>query len=253
METKSFDKDYAKYYDFFNLEKDYGIEINFLKEVFEKYSTNVKNILDLGCGTGKHDELLISKGFNVFGLDLSKEMIEIAKSKNLENSEFEVGNMSNFSLNKKFDACISMFAAFGYQLKNSEIESSLNCIKNHLNDEGLLVLEVWNGLGVLRELPSSRENIFKKDNIKIVRKSFPELDTFNHKVDVNFKVKVFENNNLKEEYEEMHKMRFFFPQELIRYVENAGFKVLEICDTFKLGSKVNENNWNMVLIAKLKE
>ncbi|MBS3091801.1 methyltransferase domain-containing protein [Candidatus Pacearchaeota archaeon] len=253
MAEKAFDMDYAKYYDIFNQGKNYEQEAEFLDRVFKKYSKNqIKTILNLGCGTGMHDIELSKEGYSVMGLDLSADMIEIAKSRNIPNTEFVVGNMSNFSLNNKFGACISMFATFGYQLENKDIKSSFECIKNHLLPGGLVIIEVWNGLGVLRELPSSRKKEIIHGDILIKRQSFPVFDAFNHKVDINFKVDIFKNNESVESYEEMHKMRFFFPQEFIKYVEDAGFEVLEICDTFKLGSKVNENNWNMVLIARLK-
>ena len=37
MGHKKFEKDYAKYYDLFNQDKDYSQEINFLEEIFKKY------------------------------------------------------------------------------------------------------------------------------------------------------------------------------------------------------------------------
>lgn len=249
---KTFNLDYAKYYDLFNEGKNYENEATFLKNIFDSYGTGVKTILNLGCGTGMHEIFLSKFGYNVTGVDLSEEMIKIAKGRNIPNTKFHVGNMSKFELNKKFDACVSMFAAFGYQLKNKEIESSLKSIKEHLNPNGLAVIEVWNGLGVMRELPSSRKKEISAGGFKIKRQSFPDLDAFNHKAGIKFKVEVYKNDALHEKYEEMHYMRFFFPQEITYYLEKEGFEVLKICDTFDLNSKVDEKNWNMVVIGKLK-
>lgn len=39
----------------------------------------VKNVLDAGCGAGRHSEYLSNKGFNVTGVDISKKAIELAK------------------------------------------------------------------------------------------------------------------------------------------------------------------------------
>lgn len=257
-----FDKEYAEYYDLFNESKDYSQEVEFLEQVFKKYSEfKVQKILDLGCGTGIHAGTLSLKGYNLVGLDLSKEMIEIAnlKSQGNKNIKFIVGDMSNFSLNlndnekNKFDVCISMFSALGYLTENKQIESCLKSIKKHLKKKGLLIIDCWNGLAVMRKLPSIREKSVEKGDLKIIRKSFPNLNSEKHLCDVKFDVKIFKNKNLIKEYEELHKVRFFFPQELRKYLEDSGFRLLEICEAYKLNSEINENIWNMILIARLME
>lgn len=253
MGDKVFGKNYAEYYELFNKGKDYSNEVKFLEKIFQKYGENIKNILDLGCGTGIHVKLLASKGYNITGLDLSKEMIDIAKSKNILNAEFIVGDMSNFNLNKKFDVVICMFAVMDYLTENKQIESFFKSVKNHLNSDGLLVLDVWNGLGVMNELPTSREKSSEIEGLKIVRRSFPDLDIENHINNVKFEVKVSKNNKLIDEYEENHKVRFFFPQELRKYLEDEEFEIVKICPSYELDKKISEKDWNMVLICKFKK
>jgi len=248
----NFNKKYAEYYDLFNSGKDYSKECDFLELVFKKYSKKpVKSIFDLGCGTGLHDGELSKRGYRITGLDLSREMIDIARGRN-PNDEFIVGDMSNFNLNQKFDAVICMFSAMGYLTKNRQIESFFSSVKNHLNIGDLIILDVWNGLGVMNELPTSREKIAKMENLRIVRKSFPDLDSKNHINNVKFLVKVFEKKKLIDEYEENHKVRFFFPQELRKYAEDAGFEILHLCPSFDFDKKVTEKDWNIVLVARLK-
>ena len=251
--TKSFAFDYAKYYDFFNEGKDYKAEVDFLEAAFKKHSTKpVSTVLNLGCGTGMHEIELAKKGYSTNGLDLSSEMIDIARSRNIPRASFSVGDMSHFALNGKFDACVSMFAAFGYLIKNEQIESALHSIKQHLNPNGLAIIEIWNGPGVLHIMPSSRIKEFTRDGIEVHRQSFPTMHASDHYVDINFKVRLSREGKEFENYEELHSMRFFFPQELKYYFDKAGFDVLEICKTFELGTKVDENEWNLVVIARRK-
>lgn len=252
MKNKTFDKKYTEYYELFNKGKNYSNEVEFLEKVFQKYGGNIKKILDLGCGTGMHAELLASKGYEITGLDLSKEMIDIAKSKNIPNTEFIVGEMSNFNLNKKFDVVICMFAAMGYLTENEQIESLFKSIKNHLNPNGLLILDIWNGLGVMNELPTSREKSSEIEGLKIVRRSFPDLDVENHINNVKFKVKVSKKDDIIDEYEENHKVRFFFPKELRKYLEDESFEISKICPSYELDKEISEEDWNIVLISRLK-
>jgi len=259
-----FDEDYVRYYDLFNKGKDYSIEVEFLGKVFERFGigNQIKSILDLGCGTGLHAGKLISKGYEITGLDNSEQMIKIARTK--VNGKFLVGDMANFKIdneinenadekNEKFDAIICMFSGLGYLTENKQIESFFTCCKNHLKEDGLLILDVWNGLGVMNELPSSREKTSEIGSLKIIRKSFPELDSKNHINNVRFNVQVFEDGILVKEYNENHKVRFFFPQEIIKYMEDVGFELIHICPSFEIDKELTENDWNMVVVGRLKK
>jgi len=254
VNDKVFDQKYAKYYDLFNKNKDYSKECDFLEKVFEKYFPGkVKKILDLGCGTGIHAQNLSKIGYGMDGLDLSQAMLNIADSRNIPGAKFYLGDMSQFNINQRYDVCTSMFAAFGYLTKNKQIESALKSIKGHLNPGGLFILDVWNGLGVMHELPTSRVKISSPGDYKITRTSYPCLDAKNHICKVKFDVKIQEDNEEIDFYEETHNMRFFFPQELKKYFQDSGFEILEICKMFQLGTEVNENDWNMSIISRLKE
>ena len=246
-----YNKKYVEYYDKFNIGKDYAKEVDFIEDILDKFGINGRKILDLGCGTGLHEKEFSKRGYEITGLDLSEEMIELAKKRNPK-SKFFVGDMSNFYLNEKFDAIISMFSAMGYLTENKQIEGFFSSIKEHLNQKGLLILDVWNGLGVMNELPTSREKSAKFKHLKITRRSFPDLDSRNHVNNVKFNVKVFENGNLIDDYNENHKVRFFFPQELKKYLEDAEFELIHLCPSYEIDSKLTEKHWNMVLVARLK-
>ena len=54
-----------------------GYNIKLIKENISA----AKTLLDMGCGTGKHAELLCNKGYIVHGIDLSEDMLKIAKNR----------------------------------------------------------------------------------------------------------------------------------------------------------------------------
>ena len=95
MINKPFNEKYTKYYDLFNSRKNYINECNFLEEIFKKFGNEVHSILDLGCGTGLHDEELLKRGYEITGLDISPNMIDIAK-KRCPKIDFIVEDMSQF-------------------------------------------------------------------------------------------------------------------------------------------------------------
>ena len=94
------------------------------KETLKKLTKLVPTgkILDLGCGNGLPvAKFLTDKGYNVTGIDISKEMILRAK-KNVPNARFINSDITEFDLGQnKFEAITSFFLLFTYlkkRLKN---------------------------------------------------------------------------------------------------------------------------------------
>lgn len=48
-----------------------------ISKVFKR--RGVKRVLDLGCGTGRHIINFVKKGFEIYGIDIAEEGIEITK------------------------------------------------------------------------------------------------------------------------------------------------------------------------------
>ena len=71
---------YSRYYNLLYKDKDYIGEAGFIHELIQQYSPGTKSVLDLGCGTGRHDFLLAEKGYAITGVDMSEEMLLIARS-----------------------------------------------------------------------------------------------------------------------------------------------------------------------------
>lgn len=74
-------------------------------------------ILDLGCGDGRHQELLAQAGLNVVGLDLSAELLAIAKERmtGVGRGGLVRGDMRRLPFaDGVFCSVLSLFTAFGY-------------------------------------------------------------------------------------------------------------------------------------------
>lgn len=242
-------KDYADYYDLLYKDKDYIAEVDFL-ETFLK--DKPCKILELGCGTGKYTQIFNKRGYDITGVDLSAEMIKIAKRK--YECDFVVGDIKKFNLKKKFDLCIAMFAVIGYINKNKDLISAFKNIKKHLKPNGIFMFDVWNGLAVMNMLPEVRVKKVINGKKKIIRIAEPNLKPYDHICEVNYDLLIFdENNGTYEEVKEKHSMRFFFPQEIAQFLETTGFDVLKICPFLNSTENLDEKPWNMFVIAKVKE
>ena len=65
------------------------------KKAISRYfpeSTRGKKLLEVGCGTGHWSRFFSEYGFEVTGVDISRRMINIAKSKNISNASFHLAD-----------------------------------------------------------------------------------------------------------------------------------------------------------------
>jgi len=110
-------------------------------KLFKK--AGVKKVLDLGCGSGRHLIYLAKRGFNVYGIDISKHGIKIAKDwlkKKRLKACLEIGDFYKklpFKDNY-FDAVISIAAL--HHGKIGDIRKLINEMKRILKPKGLIFI-----------------------------------------------------------------------------------------------------------------
>ncbi len=106
-------------------------------------------ILDVGCGTGiPISRYLVQNGFEVVGIDLSKEMISAAKQ-NVQGAEFLPMNMTEIDLPpESFDGVISCYSIFHVPRNNHAAIFQSFC--RVLKPDGVMLASVgasdWEGV-----------------------------------------------------------------------------------------------------------
>ena len=101
-----------------------------------------RNVLDLGCGLGRHCIYLAENGFDVVGLDVSGSALRTAKEwlrkERLTNIEFIHGSMTDIPLGDcRFDAVISV-SVVHHAMKN-QIRKAADEIHRILRKNGLFL------------------------------------------------------------------------------------------------------------------
>jgi cyclopropane fatty-acyl-phospholipid synthase-like methyltransferase len=112
-----------------------------LAEWIHKFNLKDKKILEIGSGQGEYLELLLKAGGkNVYGVENSKESIEIAKQKGLNIQQGYLSKDYENSWAESFDA----FATFNFMEHWPDIRSSLHSLQNSLNESAVGLVEVPN-------------------------------------------------------------------------------------------------------------
>ena len=221
---------YSSYYNLLYKDKDYAGEAEYIHNLIQKYSPGAKSILDLGCGTGRHDFLLVEKGYAVTGVDQSEDMLAVANSQlstSISTLSFTQGDIRTIRLNEQFDIVISLFHVMSYQTTNEDIQAAFANAKSHLKPGGIFIFDCWYGPAVLTDRPAVRIKRLEDDIISVVRIAEPVMHPNHNIVDVNYTVFIKDKTSGDvEELRETHRMRYLFKPEIELFCAENGFKII---------------------------
>ncbi|MDQ3898495.1 MAG: class I SAM-dependent methyltransferase [Actinomycetota bacterium] len=122
--------------------KDYRREAEAVVARIRAHRPEARSILDVACGTGLHLAAFRDLGFDVEGVELSPEMLVVARER-VPGVALHQGDMRTFRLGRRFDAVVCLFSAIGYMTNRDDLATAVSTMRDHLADGGVLVVEPW--------------------------------------------------------------------------------------------------------------
>ena len=220
---------YGTFADFYDLLMDdipYEDWRDYMEEIFKLNNLKPKSILDLACGTGNMTKLFHEKNYDVLGVDLSTEMLTVAKNK-LPSVLFVNQNMLDLNLSENVDCCISLCDSMNYIHDLDDLIKIFEKINHHLNKDGLFifdlntahkfenVLDGYSFSKIYDDIVCAWETVYDKD-IKILE-YYTNLFIKN-------------DSDLFERIEEFHYEKAYAIDEIIYAIEKSGLKFLNVYD-----------------------
>ena len=243
--------DYARYYDLLYRDKDYASEAEYVHTLIQKHSPGARTILNLGCGSGRHDRELSERGYCVTGVDLSEDMLNMArKNRSSTETTYQQGDIRTIRLGKTFDVVISLFHVMSYLVTNDDLLEALATSRAHLNTGGLFLFDCWYGPGVMSDPPVVRVKELEDESVTITRIAQPELFPNENRVNVNYKVFVESaSDGVVRQIQETHAMRYFFLPELELFLRQSGFNMVTSC-SWMTTNPLDLKSWYASVICK---
>jgi glycine/sarcosine N-methyltransferase len=237
---------FAYDYDEFGPIEDYlGDEKTFLNRIFSEHG--VRNILDCACGTGQHLLMLAQSGYNVWGSDYSKSMLEVAR-KNLRKRNYNIPlHQCDFRfLEQKyditFDAIICLTNSLPHLHTDEDLLLALRSMKNRLNKGGLLVLTQGTTHFTL-SLPSIEVVVNRPDFSRVFVKERNNQFQIIHVLDLFHSAQRLESNQYDIVY------RILLDEDYKRLLPQAGFTNIQIYGDYNMNS-YNDKSWRLIVVAE---
>jgi len=242
---------YARYYDLLYRDKDYTGETDYIHGLIRKHAPHAATVMNLGCGSGRHDRLLQKKGYAVTGVDLSEEMLASARL-NADSPQLSYfhGDIRTVRLDGRFDAVISLFHVMSYLTQNEDLAAALETAQLHLKPGGVFIFDCWYGPAVLTDRPAVRAKDIEDDTIRLTRIAEPVMHPNDNIVDVNYHVYVRDLvTGAVEEIRESHRMRYLFMPELALLAASAGLEITS-AEAWLTGGLPDFSTWNVCFVCK---
>jgi SAM-dependent methyltransferase len=246
---------YSRYYNLFYQSKDYAGEVEYLRTLFARHCPEARTVLDLGCGTGRHDHLLARMGYEVSGVDRSGEMLAVANAQpSTEETPvppvFHLGDIRSVRLDRTFDAVISLFHVMSYLTSNEDLAAAFATVRAHLKPGGLFIFDCWYGPAVLTTRPEVRVKRLEDGEIAVTRIAEPLMLENDNLIEVQYQVLVRDKRTAEvQELDESHRMRYLFRPELDLLLGGAGLSLVTSAE-WMTGNPPGFATWGVCFLVR---
>lgn len=103
------------------------------------------HVLEIGCGTGRFFSQAIKLGADIYGIDVSKSMVNVllGKIRPEHHRRISIQGAADFRFPFKFELIIVPFRVYSHLLTVEEQLSALNNAFDHLSDNGRLIFDLY--------------------------------------------------------------------------------------------------------------
>lgn len=220
---------FAQAYDTFMDNVPYDEWGEYLVSLLKKYGVEEGLVLDMGCGTGAMTRYLDAHGYDMTGIDVSEEMLTIAKEKSSPDILYLLQDMREFELYGTMRAAVSICDSMNYILEEDDLLRVFSLVNNYLDPGGIFIFDL-NTVYKYQEILGEQTIAEDREECSFIWDNFYDEEEMINEYDLT--VFVQEEGDLFRRYCETHYQRAYSLETVRALIEKAGMEVLAIYDAF---------------------
>lgn len=221
----------APFYARFNSDVDYEGMADYLCAAFDRFfQGEVKDVLDLGCGSGNMTFPLLARGYSMIGVDISPEMLSVAREMpHGDEVLWLCQDMTDFELYGTVEAAVSTLDGLNHLQSKKDVADCFALVHNYLVPGGLFAFDI-NTPYKFSHVYGKNAYIFEEKNVLCAWQNY-----FHPRTGFcDFDITLFERSGkLYQRYEASLQEKLFLPEDIEKMLAEAGFSLLSKTDGYR--------------------
>ncbi|WP_096434561.1 class I SAM-dependent DNA methyltransferase [Alteribacter populi] len=219
---------FAYIYDRLMTDAPYESWVSYAQERLPKGTT----IVDVACGTGTFTLKMAQEGYNISGVDLSEEMLSVAKHKAdeaKENITFVRQDMQQLSGFQNIDAVTVFCDGMNYLMEEDQVRLTFEAIAAILSDDGVLLFDVHSPYKMDTDFDYK---VYAENDEDVSYIWFAQPGELENSVEHELTFFIKNEVGIYERVDEAHSQRTFDSSVYASILDDCGFEIVEISAAF---------------------
>ncbi len=240
----------ARFYDVIYSKVRSGVDTGYF---MDKILSTRGKVLEIGVGTGRFFIDALAKGADIYGIDISRNMVDVLKKKLASENHYRImtGDACSMKLDSRFDLIIAPFRVFAHVLDTKNQLLFLNNVYEHLTDKGIFIFDLFvpdpklmaEGIDNLTDFEGEYE-----PGKRLRRIVSSKTDMVNQLLDVTMKF-IWDEDNKQLEKEWKLKMRLFFRYEVEHLIQLSKLNLVKIYGDYQ-ENLLNSESKEFIVVCK---
>lgn len=240
---------FASVYDMFMDNIPYEEWCRYLTGLLREQGVEDGLVLDLGCGTGTLTRLLADEGYDMIGVDLSDEMLEMAMEKEAEEPKgilYLMQDMREFELYGTVRAIVSICDSMNYMLDYEDFVEVLRLANNYLDPGGVFIFDL-NTIYKYKETMGETTIAENREESSFIWENFYDEDEQINEYDLTLFIR--EEDGRYQKQEEVHYQKAYDLDTVKQAIAEAGMDFVAVYDAFTKAAP-KEDSERIYVIAR---
>ncbi len=218
-------------------------------------------VCELGCGTGELTLRLAKKGYDMIGIDLSDDMLNVARDKMYESFQLDIDDpetfsnppilfleqdMREFELYGTVRAIISVCDSLNYLSDVQELTKVFRLVNNYLDKDGVFIFDVKTEHFYKNTCGNQTRMVESEDGTLIWENTYDEEDKVNY-----YNLTMFhkEYDGRYRKSTEEHVQKVFAREEIVNALKDAGMNLCYIFNGYSSQEAGEQSVDRLVFVA----